>query len=874
MAKHDPEGTSSDAVQRLESNERPTRGGSPFASLKAAPFRWLREGNPILLALLLTVLVFCTFAPCLRYGFVNFDDNVYVYENTRLQHGLSWGTIRWAFTTLDAGFWHPLTWLTLLLDHQLFGMNGAGYHLTNLLLHAANTVLLFVLLRRLTGVTWRSAFVAALFAVHPLHVEPVVWVSSRKDVLSTLFWMLTLLTYVRYAEVQSLKSKGKSQEAAPGVAHITTLATRHAPRTTHHASTFYLLSLSFFLCGLMSKTMVVTLPFILLLLDWWPLRRLQLKTQDSRLKTLSALFLEKLPFLAGAVVCSLRTVRAEQVVGAMHTISDVPTLDRIANAILGCWGYLVQMVWPSGLTVFYPYPRAFALWRVLGAGLVLLLASALVLLASRRRPYLAFGWIWYGVTLLPVVGLIQVGSHSHADRYAYVPLIGIFMLLVWGSCDMTRRWPHPAGILSAAAGIVLVLLLPLSRRQLGYWKDSESLFRHALAVTENNHFAHNSLGLARLEEKKLDEAIAQFNEALAIEPSYSRPRNNLGIALLEKGQVDGAITQFRAALEHRPDFAEVSYNLGVALLRKGQPQEAIAPFQQAVANRPDAAKAHYGLGSALLRTGRTTEAIVQFQKTLELDPDYAEGHSDLGLALLRLDKVDEAITQFEQALKIRPDSAEASYNLGISLLRKARLKEAIPYLQKAVALQPGFAEAQSELGNAFLRLGKVDEAIVHFQKAVQANPKLATAQNDLATALLHQGRAEEAIAHFRAATDVQPGNPFPLNNLAWALATCPQASVRDGPRAVELAQQAERLSGGRNPSVLETLAAAYAETGRFPEAIATAQRALDLATARTNSALMEPLRAQIALYRAGSPFRDSGPTNTAPKLDRSSPGSQ
>ena len=585
-----------------------------------------------------------------------------------------------------------------------------------------------------------------------------------------------------------------------------------------------------------------------------------ISAQASRLKTQAVgfLLLEKLPFLAAAFICGLLTVRAEKVVGAMQNISDIPLPYRISNATLGTGRYLVQMVWPSHLAVFYPYPRTFALWAVAGTGLLLLLASALVLRASRRRPYLAFGWIWYGVTLLPVAGLIQVGSHSHADRYTYLPLIGVFATLAWSAYDLARRWPRPAAWLSAAAGIVLVVLLPITRRQLGYWKDSESLFGHALAVTENNSFAQNNFGLALLEKGRVDAAMAHFREAVGADPGYSRPHNNLGIALLEKGRSDEAIAQFQTALEDRPDFADVCYNLGVALLRKGQFQEAVTPFQRAVESRPDFAKARYGLGSALLRTGRTREAIAQFRKTLELDPGYAEAHSDLGLALLRQGQVDEAIAQFQQALKIRPDTAETCYNLGISLLRNGKANEAIAPLRRAVALQPSLTEAQTELANALVRAGKVDEAIVHYQKAVQANPKLASAHNDLASALLRRGRVAEAMNHYQAAIDAQPGNPYLLNNLAWVLATATQSSARNGPRAVELAEKAERLSGGRNPSILGTLAAAYAESGRFPEAVTTAQRALALAIAQTNTAQVISLKEQVGLYRAGSPFATPG----------------
>jgi tetratricopeptide (TPR) repeat protein len=742
----------------------------------------VREGNPTAIALLLFALVVGTFLPALHHGFVSFDDNVYVYENARIQVGLSWDNLRWALTTLDAGFWHPLTWLSLLLDGQLFGLRPGGYHLTSLLLHAASTVLLFVLFRLMTGATWRSAFVAALFALHPLHVEPVAWVAGRKDVLSTLFWLLALLMYVRYAGVRRQEARGRREKAET--------------RNPHHASRYYLLALFFFVCGLMSKTMVVTLPVILLLLDWWPLQRFQLNAQPSTLNALRPLFLEKVPFLAAALVCGLLTLRAENSVGALSTDAALTVSERLANAALSYVRYLVQTVWPSGFAVYYPYPAAFSLGPVVGAGLSLLTVSAVLLRAASRRPGLAFGWIWYVVTLLPVIGLIQVGSHSHADRYAYVPLIGIFTLLVWGAEDLTRRWRYQAVIASAAAVLVISLCAALSRHQLGYWRDSETLLRHAIAVTRDNEPMHNNLGTVLVGQGRLDEAIGQFREAIRL----------------------------------NPESAGVHDNLGATLARQGKLDEALLPLREAIRLDPACADAHNNLGAVLGRQGRLDEAIDHLQLAIKLTPGDAGAHCNLGDALASTGRLDEAIGQYQEALRLKPDDPETRVNLGVALGRKGRL----------------------------------DEAIVLFQQAVQANPKLVNAHNDLASALLRQGRAGEALPHYQAVIEAQPANPYYLNNLAWVLATCPQAAVRNGARAVELAQQAEQLSGGKNASILGTLAAAYAETGRFPEAVATAQRALELAAAQTNTAQVEPLREQIELYRSGSAFRDTSLMKVTP----------
>jgi Flp pilus assembly protein TadD len=671
MANHNPEKTRSEPARRLESGHRPTRGGSPWVALVKSPFRLVREGNPTAIGILLSVLVVGTFLPSLCHGFVPFDDNVYVYENARVLHGLTWENLRWAFTTLDAGFWHPLTWLSLLLDGQLFGLRPGGYHLTSLLLHAANTVLLFVLFRRLTGATWRSAVVAALFAVHPLHVEPVAWVASRKDVLSTFFWMLSLLMYVRYAEghgpeskVQSPKSKVQGREQGTGSHSSGSNVTLHAPR-------YYVLALLFFVCGLMSKTMVVTLPFILLLLDWWPLQRFQLKTQDSRLKTLRLLFLEKLPFFAAALVCGLLTLRAEKGVGALPTAPTLTTLDRIANATLSYVRYLGQTFWPCDFAVYYPYPGAFALWSVVGAGLLLLTLSAILLWAATRRPHLAFGWIWYGVTLLPVIGLIQVGSHSHADRYTYVPLIGIFTLLVWGACDLTKGWRYRAVISSAAAVLVISLCVALSRQQLGCWQDSETLLRHAIAVTQDNEPMHNNLGTVLVGQGRVDEAIDQFREAIRLNPESAGVHDNLGAALAKQGKLEEAISHLREAIRLDPDCGDAHNNLGAMLGRLGQLDEAMDHLQTAIRLMPGHAGAHCNLGDALASTGRLDEAIGQYQAAIRLKPDDPEAHCNLGVAFGGKGRLDEAIAQWQEALKLKPGYVEAQNNLRRALELKA-----------------------------------------------------------------------------------------------------------------------------------------------------------------------------------------------------------
>ncbi len=671
---------------------RDARGDSAPRPLLKPLANFLCGGGSIVISLLLFVVVVGVFLPSLRNGFVNLDDDVYVFANPHVQSGLSWENIRWAFGNFHAGFWHPLTWLSLMLDRQLFGLRPFGFHLTAVLLHAASTGLLFVLFRRMTGATWRSAFVALLFGLHPLHVEPVAWVADRKDVLSAFFGILSLLFYVRYAQKPgtiSSPSVGGSQKSI-----------LHSPLPI-----FYLFSLLFFTCGLMSKTMVVTLPFIMLLIDWWPLRRFQSSASreaDLRLQSVAkpffaSLFFEKVPFLAVAFVSGLLTIRAEQGMGALANMSQFPMGSRIANAFLSYVRYLAQTVWPHDLVAFYPYPDAPQVWPAFGAALLFVLAWIAVLWALRRKPYLAFGWAWYVVTLLPVAGLIQVGSHSHADRYTYLPLVGLFVALVWGLGDLTGRWRYRAIVAGILAGAMALACVALTRRQIGYWKDSETLFRHALAGTQNNQLVQNNLGAVLGRKGLLDEAVGHLQEAVRLSPEDAGAHCNLGDAFTSKGLLDEAIGQYQQAIRLKPDDVVTRYNLGNALAGKGRIDEAIAQYREAIKLNPGYADAHNRLGTMLGVKDRLPEAVEQFQEAIKLKPDFDEARCGLGIAFVRQQRFDEAIEQLQEAVRLSPDYAEARCHLGVALGRKGRLDEAISQLRESVRIKPGYADAQENL---------------------------------------------------------------------------------------------------------------------------------------------------------------------------------
>ncbi|MGA3266327.1 MAG: tetratricopeptide repeat protein [Verrucomicrobiota bacterium] len=733
---------------------RSTNIKAPDTGPARLPGRWAVPG----VCLFLAAITWAVFGQTLHYQFLNYDDNEYVYENPEVARGLTLQGIVWAFTHVHSNNWHPLTWISHMLDCQFYGLNPAGHHLTNVLLHTATAILLFLVLRRMTGCLWRSAFVAAVFAIHPLRAESVAWVSERKDVLSGVFFMLTLWAYVRYVH----------QPAAPVSASTLHPESVRPSRFTFHVSRYYWLALVFFALGLMSKPMLVTLPCVLLLLDYWPLQRLNPSTlqrfnattlQRFNASTLPRLLLEKVPLLALSGAACAATLFAQS-----HAIQPFENLSlplRLGNALISYAAYLGRMFWPSGLAALYPFMAADVGVASMALSLVVLAGISVgVFVLRRQRPYLLTGWLWYLIMLVPVIGLVQVGAQARADRYTYLPQIGLYLLLTWAAADLCAGWRHRRVALGGGAAIILTALIWCARAQTGYWRNSETLWTHALSCTSDNWLAHNNLGNVLLQEGAVDEAMVQYQKALEITPDYADARLNLGIALFQKGAVDEAISHFQRALQLNPDYAEAHYNLGVALLKKGAVDEAIVHYHKALEIAPDYAEAHLSLGNALFQKGAVDEAMVHYQRALQINPDFAKAHNNLGIALLQKGKVEQAIVQYQRALEIATDYAE------------------------------------------------------------------------------------------------------PRNNLAWVLATCPQASRRNGNQAVALAQRANQLAGDGNPLFLGTLAAAYAEAGRFPEAVATAQHALQLAVTQTNTALADGLRSRLKLYQAGLPFHDTEPGTT------------
>jgi len=628
----------------------------------------------ILIYLLLTSATLIAFEPLRLNQFIRYDDNDYITENQHVQGGLNLKSIKWAFTSTNAANWHPLTWLSHIIDCRLFGLNPKWHHLVNLLFHIANTLLLFWVLKDMTGAIWQSAFVAGLFALHPLHVESVAWAAERKDVLSTLFWLLTMASYVHYARGGGAK--------------------------------WYTMTLFLFAMGLMAKPMLVTLPFVLLLLDYWPLNRLTRQT-----------VFEKLPFFALSTASSIVTFFAQRSGGAVVNIDLLPLSMRLANTPVSYIKYIGKMFWPTKLAVLYPYfGDKLSAWLVATSVLILLAVTILVVRLSSKHRYLPVGWFWYLGTLVPVIGLVQVGNQPLADRYTYVPLTGLFIIAAWVLPELLAGWRHRKLLLGLSAASVLLILSVCTFSQVSRWRDSITLYEHTIAVTSDNVFAHYNLGIALASQGRANEAINHYRQAIKIRPDYFEAYNNLGNLLSEQGKRDEAISNYRRVLEIKPDDAAAHYNLGVLLAQQGKFGDAIDNFNQA----------------------------------LKAKPDYAEAYNNLGNTLLALNRLDEAVACYRQALHFKPDWPLPLNNIARILATHPDPKirdprQAIEAAERAAELTKyGDAVILETLATAYAAAGRFDEAATTAQTAM----KLASAEKNEELS----GRLRRQLELYRQAT--------------------------------------------------------------------------------------------------------------------------
>jgi tetratricopeptide (TPR) repeat protein len=739
------------------STRAPSRPGPPDSEPPPASHTGGR-----LAGLLLVAITLAAFLGVAGNGFVNFDDPDYVTGNPQVRAGLTPQSFRWAWTTFHAANWHPLTWVSLQLDWQMYRGAAWGFHLTNLVLHLAATLVVFGLLRRLTGSVWRSFFVAALFAVHPLRVESVAWVAERKDVLSALFGLLALWSYARYAE-------------------------RPGPRR-------YLLVALLLALGLLSKPMLVTLPCVMLLLDYWPLRRWRPgrfaaagPPAGQPVAPLPRLVAEKVPLLALALASSLVTVAAQHdaLLGKEGSLTF-----RVENALVAYAKYLALTFWPSGLAPFYPLNPAGLTWgQAAGAGLLLAAVTALALTAAPRCPYLAVGWLWFVGMLVPVIGLVQVGSQALADRYTYLPHIGLFLLLVWGGHDLLARrgWERRLGPV-LAGGVVAACVL-VTNLQTSYWSDSVTLWKHAAEVTVPNYKTCLHLGDAYEGERRYDEATRWLAQAVARNPNDPVARNKLGEALLNLDRPEEATEELLVAARLAPDSPDVRLTLGLALALRG----------------------------------RAAEAAAEYREALRLRPGWGLAHLDLALALAAQGDADGALRQVDEAVRLDPDSAVAHHQRGVLLAEGGAWPEAAAALGRAARVDPG---------NVWYHC-------------------------DLAQALTGAGETEAARAEYRKASDFDPDWPQEANEEAWALATSARTLPPESRLALRRARQACQATDERVPAFLDTLAAAHANLGQFDEASAAARQALAVASTAQQPALAVQIRQRLRLYEDHQPVRQA-----------------
>lgn len=649
------------------------------------------------IGLALTLLTAFVYWPVKNYGFVDYDDQFYVSENYLVQQGLTSDGLQWAFTTGHAANWHPLTWVSHMLDCEWFGINPGAHHLVNLLIHILNTILLLALLNRLTGALWKSGLVAALFALHPLHVESVAWIAERKDVLSGFFGLLSLWFYTSYAQTRGNVAQGKGKK------------TRSKPSTFD-----YFFALILFALGLMTKPMLVTLPFVFLLLDFWPLNRVSFATIKSRL---GGLLFEKIPFFALTVASCVITFVVQKKAGAVTSLIALSLPDRIATALTAYGGYLGKIVWPQKLAALYPL-RNHSAWEIIGVILLLIFISVAVVKLAARRPYALVGWLWYVGMLVPVIGLVQVGNQSMADRYTYLPSIGIFVALAWGAAEILRA-PRLQILLGSLAMVAVVACAVLTRGQVAHWQNTETLAEQALRVTGRNYAMRNILAVARLEQGRFDEAIALLSEspemnveglgtlasalqkvgrsdeamqafikALELEPTNAKVQNNLGFFLLEQGRLDEAIPHLMAALKSKSDFPQAHYNLGNVYFQKGDVDGAISHYKNAVRFWPQYSDAQCNLGMALLKIGKPQAALPHVETAIHLHPNFGRAHHHLSEILFQLGRFAESEAEARRAVQLEPEQPLMQYQLALVLDAQKKWSEAEPiFLQVLEAVQ-------------------------------------------------------------------------------------------------------------------------------------------------------------------------------------------
>jgi protein O-mannosyl-transferase len=856
-----------------------------------------RNSNKLFLLGICLVLTFSTLAvywQVLGNGFC-FDDGKYITSNEHVSTGLTWENFKWAFTSGYASNWHPLTWLSHMLDCQVFKLNPGPHHLINVLFHLANTVLLFLFLNRTTRTLWRAAFVAGLFALHPLHVESVAWISERKDVLSTFFGFLMMWAYARYAD---------------------------KPRPKN-----YMLVILLFALGLMAKPMLVTMPFVLLLMDYWPLDRLMLKvdydntSKDlmSRKKIILRLICEKIPMLVLVFASSVVTYLVQKEGDAVR---NWPFTSRLANAAAAYSAYITKLFWPAKLAVYYPHPYSIPIWHLLFSAFFLLGVSLWALRCWRTKPWFLAGWLWYLGILFPVIGLVQVGGQAMADRYTYVPLIGLFIIVIWAFEIILMKTGFQK-IVSAVVMVVIFAGLSISSwKQIGYWRDNITLFEHTLKVAAPSTLVCDSLGIEYMQLGQLDKAIEYHNAAIKLTPQYFIPYYNMAIALQKKGKIEEAIMYLKKAMELKSSDPKIYSTLASFYYDKGQFDEAIENLTIAVKLKPDRPDLQDSLALAFYKKGNIDKAVEHWKKALQLKPGWTEvqenldkmqqqkkrdeiiaqylekvrqnpddfdTHNKLAVFFFYQGQIEKAIDHWTKALQIKDEWPEAHYYLGGAFYKQGDIDKAVAHWKRALQLKPGWTEVQENLDKLlqqkkrdetvaqylekvrqnpddidtynklaafFYQQGEIEKAVEYWAQVVRIDPDMPEAHSNLATAYCRQNKLEQAIEHWTKASELKPDWPEVYNNLAWTLATAKDDKVCNPKKAVQFAQKACELTEYKRPDMLDTLGVAYAADGRFSDATETAEKALKLAVTANQVNVAEEIRTHLGFYKAKKPYKN------------------
>jgi tetratricopeptide (TPR) repeat protein len=778
-----------------------------------------QEPNKLHLLLICAALVVFTifaFEQVRLNDFVKYDDDEYVTENEYVNTGFSWENIRWAFTAGKVSYWHPLTWFSHMLDCELYGLRPGLHHLTNLIIHIANSLLVFLVFRAMTGAVWRSAFVAAVFALHPVNVDSVAWVAERKNVLSTLFWLLVMWEYTSYVR------RG-------GVWR-------------------YLVTLLLFVLGLLAKPMLVTLPFVMLVLDYWPFGRLDFGGEGNKVKAgvrrsqIFRLVWEKVPFFVLSGVSVYLSSLSVRRLGITTSTELVPMKLRIGQGIISYVSYLWMLIFPRRLAVFYPYPEGVAVWQSTGALLFLVFLTFLLVWVFRRKRYLAVGWLWYLGTLLPVIGLVQAGLWpAVADRWLYVPSIGVFIVVAWGigefvgqirvrqiapgaACDsdLVVKWRYRRIGLGITAGVVLVVLLICTRAQLRHWQNSFTLFGHALEVTDDNCVMHNNYGAALYDEGRFEEALVHLNEALRINQDYLKACRNIANVFLKQEKYNEAIANLSKAAHIGKEQAEVYRALGFAYGQLGEHGLAIQHYNRALQIDPDYLDARRDIGNLFLRQERYNEAIAHLSKIAYMSNEQAEVHRSLGFAYGQLGEHGLAIQHYNEALRLDPEDLRIRNSLGRLYLARGRFRESIRCFEEVLRIKRDWLDVYISLGLAYSKLGDYGSAVKNWTEAVNIKPDL----------------------------------PSVLNNLGWILAVTKDTKLHNPAGAVKYAEKACELTQYNRPDFLDTLATANAAVGDFPEAVKTAEKAIALALSLGRENLAAEIKKRLELYKVETVYNE------------------